>query len=277
MPSRPGRPSGASKRRSGKAAYHRVLLKLTGQSFAAHGGSGIDLDRAGALAHSISACYQLGADIAIVVGGGNLFKGTQAEQHGMNRAVADYVGMLATCINALCLQEAVERLGLETRLLSGIEMRDVAEPFVIRRALRHLETKRVVIFAAGTGSPFLTTDTAAVLRALQVRAEILLKGTDVDGVYSGDPRTDPKARLLRHVTYDAALQQGLKVMDSTAFSLSKDHGLPILVFNMQSDPRNLQRAIMGEPIGTLISALAPPAYARSSAAPPVGRGARRGK
>ncbi len=264
MPSRPLRRSPARARGGPRPAYRRVLLKLTGQAFASPSAGGIDLDQVDSLARVIADCWRRKVDLALVVGGGNLFKGTQAAVHGMNRAVADYVGMLATCINALCLQEALERLGVETRLLSGIEMREVAEPFIIRRALRHLELHRVVIFGAGTGSPFFTTDTAAALRALQVKAEVLLKGTDVDGVYSGDPHTDSRARLLSHVTYDTALRQGLKVMDSTAFSLSKDHALPILVFNLQADPRNIERAVMGEPIGTLVSAEAPPSRLRAA-------------
>jgi len=171
----------------------------------------------------------------------------------MDRAVADYIGMLATVMNALCLQEAIEKRGVDSRLMTGIEMRDLAEPFILRRAIRHLEQRRVVLFAAGTGSPFFTTDTAAALRGLEIKAEALLKATNVEGVYDGDPQRNTRARLLRHVTFNSALKRELRVMDSTAFSLSKDHNLPIIVFNIRDDPSNIRRVVFGEALGTLVS------------------------
>ncbi|MCS6859437.1 MAG: UMP kinase [Abditibacteriales bacterium] len=231
--------------------YRRVLLKISGEALAGSAGHGIDFNVLERIAGEIQEVKACGVDIGIVVGGGNIFRGSQAARHhGIDRSVGDYMGMLATVINALALQAALERLGLETRLLTAIEMREVAEPFIPRRALRHLEQGRVVIFAAGTGNPFFTTDTAAVLRAAQMKADAILKATNVDGVFDGDPRHNPDAKRYDHISYLDVLQKQLKVMDATAISLGMDNKIPIIVFNMEV-AGNIKRAVMGE-VGTTV-------------------------
>jgi len=232
--------------------YRRILLKISGEALAGGAGHGIDFSVLERVASEVKEVKECGVDVGIVVGGGNIFRGSQAaRRHGIDRSVGDYMGMLATVINALALQATLERLGLETRLLTAIEMREVAEPFIPRRALRHLEQGRVVIFAAGTGNPFFTTDTAAVLRAAQIKADAILKATNVDGVFDRDPRSHPEAKRYEHISYLDALQQQLKVMDATAISLSMDNKIPIIVFNLEV-AGNIKRAVMGE-VGTTVS------------------------
>jgi uridylate kinase len=235
----------------GSPKYRRVLLKLSGESLAGKSESGIDPATVAALAAEIGSARALDCQIAIVVGGGNIFRGLKAAEMGMDRATGDYMGMLATVLNSLALQEALERAGVPTRVLSALEIREVAEPYIRRRAERHLEKGRVVIFAAGTGNPFFTTDTAASLRAVEVGAEVLMKATRVDGIYSADPEKHPDAVFYPKVTYLQALNEGLAVMDTTAISLCMDNDLPILVFNM-TQPGNIVRAISGESIGTVV-------------------------
>lgn len=247
-----GQPVAAAAKPGGRPAFRRVLLKLSGLSFAEQGGGGIDLGRVRCLAHTLKKVHSGNVEMAVVVGGGNLFRGAEAARMGMDRGTADYTGMLATVMNALCLQHELERLGLETRLLTAIEMSEVGEPFIIRRALRHLEKGRMIIFAAGTGNPFFTTDTAAALRALQIRADVLLKATNVDGVYAEDPSQVEGARLLEEVTFEEALKQELRIMDSTAFSLCKDHGLPVVIFNIEQDVANICKAVFGERLGSTV-------------------------
>jgi len=234
-------------------AYSRILLKLSGEALMGEQGYGIDPAVTAQVATDIGEIQALGVQTGIVIGGGNLFRGLAASARGMDRATADYMGMLATVINALALQDALERQGIVTRLATAIEMREVAEPFIRRRAVRHLEKGRVVVFAAGTGNPYFTTDTAAALRAMEIKAEIILKGTKVDGVYTADPMTDATATLLPRLTYLQALEQGLKVMDATAISLCMDNRLPIVVFSLLT-PGNLRRVIMGEPVGSIVRA-----------------------
>jgi uridylate kinase len=212
---------------------------------------GIDPIIATQIAREIGEIQRLGVQTAVVIGGGNIFRGVAARTKGMDRAQGDYMGMLGTVINALAVQDALEKINVTTRVLSAIEMRSVAEPFIRRRALRHLEKGRVVIFAAGTGNPFFTTDTAAALRAMEMKAEIILKATKVDGIYSADPMKDPTATKFDTITYLEVLERQLKVMDATAISLCMDNHLPILVFNLRT-PGNMKRAIMGEPIGTTV-------------------------
>ena len=237
--------------------YKRILLKLSGEALAGEQGYGIDpavLDR---LVSEIRSIHELGVDTAIVIGGGNIFRGLQASASGMDRASADYMGMLATVINGLALQNTLEKAGLLTRCQSAIDMPAVAEPYIRRRAIRHLEKKRIVIFAAGTGNPFFTTDTAAALRAVEVGAEIILKATKVDGIYTADPLTDPRAVRLQHVTYIDVLNRGLRVMDTTAISLCMENKLPIGVFNLTT-PGNLLRVVCGDPsVGSFVSDSAP--------------------
>ena len=236
---------------SKKPAYARVLLKLSGEALAGSQGHGVDLKILRELAADIKEIYDLGVQIAIVVGGGNIFRGMQMSEAGMDRASADYMGMLATVMNALAMQDALEKQGVFTRVQSAIEMQEVAEPYIRRRAERHLEKNRVVIFAAGTGNPFFTTDTAAALRACEIGASVLLKATKVDGIYSADPKKDPNAVMFNEITYLDVLNKGLEVMDSTAISLCMDHSLPIIVFNM--GVRGAMRdVILGKKIGTLI-------------------------
>jgi uridylate kinase len=233
--------------------YSRILLKLSGESLMGEDAFGIDADAASKVAREIGEVQQLGVEIGIVIGGGNLFRGVAASARGMDRSTADYMGMLATVINALALQDALEKLGVTTRVVTAIEMRAVAEPFIRRRAIRHLEKGRVVVLAAGTGNPYFTTDTAAALRAMEIRAEVILKGTKVDGVYSADPMVDPDAERYDKISYLEVLERGLKVMDATAISLCMDNKMPIVVFNLM-DHGNLRRAIMGEPVGTKVTA-----------------------
>jgi uridylate kinase len=238
---------------SSSPAYTRVLLKLSGEALMGEQPFGIDPNVTAQVASEIGEIQQLGVETGIVIGGGNLFRGLAASAKGMDRSTADYMGMLATVINALALQDALERLGITTRLATAIEMRAVAEPFIRRRAIRHLEKKRVVVFAAGTGNPYFTTDTAAALRAMEMKAEVILKGTKVDGIYTADPMTTPTATRFDSISYLKVLEQGLKVMDATAISLCMDNRLPIVVFNLRT-PGNLRRVIMGEQVGTLVKA-----------------------
>jgi uridylate kinase len=214
---------------------------------------GIDPAVATQVAREIGEIQQLGVQVGVVIGGGNLFRGLAASARGMDRSTADYMGMLATVINALALQDALEQLGVTTRVATAIEMRAVAEPFIRRRAIRHLEKGRVVLFAAGTGNPYFTTDTAAALRAMEMRAEVILKGTKVDGVYTADPMTDKGAKRYETISYLEVLEKSLKVMDATAISLCMDNKLPIVVFNLR-EPGNLRRVIMGDPVGTTVMA-----------------------
>jgi uridylate kinase len=233
--------------------YKRVLLKLSGEALMGEQTYGIDPAVATQIASDIRDIHALGVELAIVIGGGNIFRGVAASARGMDRATADYMGMLATVINALALQDALEQNDVMTRVVTAVEMRAVAEPFIRRRAIRHLEKGRVVVFAAGTGNPYFTTDTAAALRAMEMKADVILKGTKVDGIYSADPLLDPAATRFERISYLQVLEQGLKVMDATAISLCMDNRLPIVVFNLKT-PGNIRRAIVGEPIGSLVTA-----------------------
>ncbi|TMK53156.1 MAG: UMP kinase [Actinobacteria bacterium] len=234
------------------AAYRRVLLKLSGEIFSgAEGGFGIDAGVVTSLATQVAGVQALGVQIAVVVGGGNIFRGAQASAMGMERARADYMGMLATVINALALADALGQIGSDSRVQSAIWMQEVAEPFIRGRAIRHLEKGRIVIFGGGTGNPYFSTDTAASVRALEIGAEAILKGTHVDGVYDADPKKDPGARRFTELDYIEVLNRGLKVMDSTAISLCMDNSLPIIVFDLTADG-NLQRVVMGEDVGTRV-------------------------
>jgi uridylate kinase len=235
-----------------RPVYKRILLKLSGEALLGTNRTfGIDRTFLEYLAREIKDVRSLGVEIAAVVGGGNIFRGVSDSAHGMDRVSADHMGMLATVINALALQDALERVGVFTRVLSAIEMREVAEPFIRRRAIRHMEKKRVAIFAAGTGNPYFSTDTAAALRAMEVKAEIILKGTKVDGIYTSDPVKNPRAKKFDRLTYSAVLQKGLKVMDTTAISLCMDNQLPIIVYDLKRKG-NLRRIALGEKIGTLV-------------------------
>jgi uridylate kinase len=231
--------------------YKRVLLKLSGEALMGDAGYGIDPKVLVSIAQQLKPIVHGGAEVAIVVGGGNIFRGLAASAKGMDRAQGDYIGMLATVMNSLALQEALEREGVFTRVMSAIEMQAVAEPYIRRRAIRHIEKGRVVIFAAGTGNPYFTTDTTAALRALEIGAELIMKATKVDGVYDADPLTNPDATKFDEVTYIEVLNRGLKVMDATAISLCMDNDLPILVFNMEREG-NIERALNGEPVGTIV-------------------------
>jgi uridylate kinase len=233
--------------------YRRVLLKLSGEALMGEQNFGIDPGVTSQIAKQIGEIQQLGVQTAVVIGGGNLFRGLAASARGMDRATADYMGMLATVINALALQDALEHIGVITRVATAIEMRAVAEPFIRRRAVRHLEKGRVVVFAAGTGNPYFTTDTAAALRAMEMKADVILKGTKVDGVYTADPMIDHSATKYDEISYLKVLEQGLRVMDATAISLCMDNKLPIVVFNLRTEG-NLRRVIMGELVGTTVSA-----------------------
>jgi uridylate kinase len=235
-----------------KPRFHRILLKLSGEALAPAQNSGIDLDALSAIALEIKEVASLGVQLALVIGAGNILRGSAYEERGMDRSTADQMGMLATVINALALQNALEQAGVTTRVLSAISMQAVCEPYIRRRAVRHLEKGRVVIFAAGTGSPYFTTDTAASLRAMEIGAEVILKASHhVDGVYDRDPMRDPTAHRFDRLTYIEVLQRNLKVMDSTAISMCMDNRLPIVVFNLLK-PGNIKRAVMGEPIGTRV-------------------------
>jgi uridylate kinase len=232
--------------------YKRVLLKLSGEAFAGGATYGIDSATLTKIAKQIKQVSKMGVGVAVVVGGGNIWRGAKAEAEGMDRVTADYAGMLATVINALTLQDALERVGVTTRTLSAIDIQQVAEPFIRRRAIRHLEKGRVVIFAAGTGNPYMTTDTASALRAIEIEAEVLLMTkNNVDGIYTADPLTDPKAKKFDKLTHLEALNLRLEVMDATALSLCLENKLPIIVFDLQA-PRSLERVVMGEAIGTLV-------------------------
>ena len=232
--------------------YKRVLLKLSGEALMGEQQFGVDPAVATRIAHDVGAIQALGVETAIVIGGGNIFRGLAASTRGMDRATADYMGMLATVINALALQDALEQQNVLTRVVTAIEMRAVAEPFIRRRAIRHLEKGRVVIFAAGTGNPYFTTDTAAALRAMEIKAEVILKGTKVDGVYTADPMLDPTATKYASISYLQVLERQLKVMDATAISLCMDNKLPIVVFNLR-EAGSIRRVVLGEPIGTTVS------------------------
>jgi uridylate kinase len=232
--------------------YKRVLLKLSGEALMGEQQFGVDPAVATRIAHDVGAIQALGVETAIVIGGGNIFRGLAASARGMDRATADYMGMLATVINALALQDALEQQNVLTRVVTAIEMRAVAEPFIRRRAIRHLEKGRVVIFAAGTGNPYFTTDTAAALRAMEIKAEVILKGTKVDGVYTADPMLDPTATKYASISYLQVLERQLKVMDATAISLCMDNKLPIVVFNLR-EAGSIRRVVLGEPIGTTVS------------------------
>ncbi|MFQ5526139.1 MAG: UMP kinase [Thermoanaerobaculia bacterium] len=231
--------------------YKRILLKLSGEALMGDKGFGIEEPIVAQIADEIRKVYSLGVEIAIVVGGGNIIRGLAASHRGLDRVTGDYMGMLATVINALALQDALEKRGVTTRVQTAIDIRDVAEPFIRRRAMRHLEKSRIVIFAAGTGNPFFTTDSAAALRANEIQAEVLLKATSVDGVYSADPENDPGAELLRHISYQQVLERNLRVMDAAAISLCRDNGIPIVVFELMQ-PGNIRRVVCGERIGSWV-------------------------
>ena len=238
--------------------YRRVLLKLSGEALAGTRGFGIDPDVLDQIAAECKEVAGLGVELAIVIGGGNIFRGVAGASAGMDRASADYMGMLATAMNSLAIQDALESMGVQTRVQSAIAMQQIAEPYIRRRAMRHLEKGRIVIFAAGTGNPYFTTDTTAALRAAEIGAEVILKGTKVDGVYDADPRKVPNAKKFTQLTHLEALSRRLQVMDATALSLCMDNGLPIIVFDL-NQRGNILRAIQGEPVGTLVSAEPVPA------------------
>jgi uridylate kinase len=231
--------------------YKRILLKLSGESLMGNKQFGIDNNRLAQYATQIKEVVEQGVEVAIVIGGGNIFRGVQAEEGGMDRTHGDYMGMLATMINSMALQSSLETVGVKTRLMSAIEMREISEPFVRRRAVRHLEKGRVVIFGAGTGNPFFTTDSAASLRAIEINADVILKGTRVDGIYTADPEKDKTATKFDFISFEDAYRKGLKVMDMTAFTLCNENNLPIIVFDMDT-PGNLQKLISGEQVGTIV-------------------------
>jgi uridylate kinase len=231
--------------------YRRILLKLSGESLLGDKTFGIDRKFTDYLAGEIKQVHELGVQVSAVVGGGNIFRGVSDTAQGMDRVSADYMGMLATVINGVALQDALERAGVYTRVMSAIEMREVAEPFIRRRAIRHLEKERVVIFAGGTGNPYFSTDTAAALRAMEIKAEIILKGTKVDGIYDSDPMDNPKAKMFERLTYFEVLQRGLKVMDTTAISLCMENRLPIIVYNLKKKG-SLKQILMGGKVGTMV-------------------------
>ncbi len=236
----------------GPANYRRILLKLSGEALGGPGGVGISPEAVHDIARQIQQVRELGISVVVVVGGGNIFRGLQGSERGIDRATGDYMGMLATVINALALQDALEKLGVATRVQSAITMAQVAEPFIRRRAMRHLEKGRVVIFGGGTGNPFFSTDTAAALRASEMGADVILKATKVDGIYDCDPKKNPGAKRYSRITYLEALQRQLKVMDSTAFSMCMDNHMPIVVFDLFA-PNNLVRVVRGETVGTVVS------------------------
>jgi uridylate kinase len=231
--------------------YKRVLLKLSGEALMGNKGFGIDNDRLALYANEIKTIYEAGVQIGIVIGGGNIFRGIQAEEGGMERTQGDYMGMLATMINSMALQASLEKMNMQTRLLSAIEMKEISEPYIRRRAVRHLEKGRIVIFGAGTGNPYFTTDTAASLRAVEIDAEVILKGTRVDGIYSADPEKDPTAVRFDKLSFQDVFDKGLSVMDMTAFTLCNENNLPIIVFDMNT-PGNLMKVIQGKEVGTIV-------------------------
>src|ERR1700719_716718 len=236
-----------------KPAYKRILLKLSGESLQGRQGMGVHGETLQSIARELKEVRELGVEIAIMVGGGNIFRGGRQRGFEIDRATGDYMGMLATVINALALQDALEKVGVFTRVLSAIEMHEVCEPFIRRRAMRHLEKDRVVIFGAGTGNPYFSTDTAAALRAVEIKAQVILKATRVDGVYDADPEKVKTAKKFERITYLDVLKKGLSVMDSTAISLCMDNKMPIVVFNMNV-PGNLKRVVLGEPVGSTVTA-----------------------
>ncbi len=231
--------------------YHRVMLKLSGEVLAGPAGQGLDPEVFRTIAGEIKEVVDLGVEVAIVIGGGNIFRGTTASAMGMERASADYMGMLATILNGMAMQNFLEQLGVVTRLQSAIEMRQLAESYIRRRAIRHLEKKRVVIFAGGTGNPYFSTDTAAALRATEIGAQVILKGTKVDGVFEQDPIKFPRAKKFNRLTYHNVIEKNLKVMDATAVTLCMDHNVPIIVFNVK-EKGNIRRVVQGEPLGTVV-------------------------
>ena len=250
----PGLNAGAS-RATGpgrRPRYRRILLKLSGEALLGQRAYGVDPEFCDHIARQIAEVHRLGVEVAVVVGGGNIFRGLAAAANGMDRATGDYIGMLATVMNALALQDALEKAGIATRVMSAIGMNEVAEPYIRRRAVRHLEKGRVVILAAGTGNPYFTTDTAAALRAVEIGAEVILKATKVDGIYDSDPKKNPKAKFFKRITYKEALQRNLQVMDSTAFAMCQENKMPIIVFNLFT-PGNLLRVVCGDDIGTLVT------------------------
>jgi uridylate kinase len=232
-------------------AYSRALLKLSGEALAGEKGVGLDFRVIEAFAEEIKAVHKLGAKLCLVVGGGNIVRGATASRDGLDRVSADYMGMLATVINALALQDVLEKIGVDTRVMTAIRMESVAEPYIRRRAIRHLEKGRLVIFAAGTGNPFFSTDTAGVLRALEVDAQVILKATNVDGIYTADPKSDPTASFIPELTYQEAIVKNYAVMDANAFGLCKSNQLPIVVFNI-NQPGSITRVLRGERVGTLV-------------------------
>lgn len=232
--------------------YRRILLKLSGEALAGDSNQGINAKVIGQIASDLKTGFEAGVEMGIVIGGGNIFRGVAASAQGMDRASSDYMGMLATVINALALQDALEKMGLATRVQTAIGMAEIAEPYIRRKAIRHLEKGRIVIFAAGTGNPYFTTDTAASLRAMEINADVIMKATKVDGIYDKDPKHHPDAKLYSELSYMDVLSKGLKVMDSTAISLCMDNKLPIITFNL-TVPGNIARVIRGEKIGTIVS------------------------
>jgi uridylate kinase len=232
-------------------AYKRILLKLSGESLIGNLSYGIDFDTTKSIAEEIKEVHDLGVEIAIMIGGGNIFRGVRGTEAGIDRASADYMGLLGTIMNGIALQDVMEKIGVFTRHISAIEVKAVAEPFIKRRVSRHLQKGRIVIFTAGIGSPFFTTDTAAALRALEIRAEVILKATKVDGVYSADPMRDKQAKKFSTIKYMDFIKKGLKVMDTTAVSLCKEHNLPIVVFNLKKKG-NIKKAVLGKKVGTII-------------------------
>ncbi|HUP23182.1 MAG TPA: UMP kinase [Thermoanaerobaculia bacterium] len=234
------------------AVYRRIVLKLSGEALMGRQSFGLDEEVVRKIAGEIADVHRLGVQIGIVIGGGNIIRGVAASARGIDRVTGDHMGMIATVINALALQDALEKQDVDVRVQTAIEIREVAEPFILRRALRHLEKGRVVIFAAGTGNPFFTTDSAAALRANEIHAQILLKATQVDGIYSADPKLDPNAKLLRRVTYQQVLERDLRVMDAAAISLCRDNEIPIAVFDLLASG-NIKRVVMGEPVGSVVT------------------------
>jgi uridylate kinase len=232
-------------------AYTRALLKISGEALAGDKGFGLDYQVVEAFAEEIKAVHALGVHLALVVGGGNIIRGTTASREGLDRVSADYMGMLGTVINALALQDVLEKIGVDTRVMTAVRMESVAEPYIRRRAIRHLEKGRLIIFAAGTGNPFFSTDTAGVLRALEIEAQVILKATNVDGVYTGDPRTDPTATFIPELTFQEAIVKNYAVMDANAFGLCKANHLPIVVFNI-NQPGAITRVLRGERVGTIV-------------------------
>ena len=248
-----GKPSPVTKSAKPKPKYKRILLKLSGEALGGDQGFGICPETVASMARQIAELRELGVEVVIVVGGGNIFRGLEGADHGIDRATGDYMGMLATIINALALQNSLEHHNVETRVQTAIEMSEVAEPFISRRAVRHLEKGRVVIFGGGTGNPYFSTDTAAALRANEIGADIILKATQVDGIYDCDPEKNPKAKRFKEITYLEALQKQLRIMDSAAFSLCLDNNMPIIVFDLFK-PHNIRNVVLGKKIGTLVHA-----------------------